>query len=192
MTAAPVMSLPDFGGARAALLEMIERHAVRRGTFKLASGRTSDFFIDCKSVVLSAEGHVLCGVALAALARAFDPVHAYAGVALGGCALASAASFASALLGEPVPALYVRKEPKDHGTGRLVEGTERLSGRRVVLLEDVVTTGGSTIRAAEALRGQGLDVAGAACIVDRVEGGREALDAAGLPLRSLFTRGDFQ
>jgi orotate phosphoribosyltransferase len=183
--------LPSFEKARDGLRDLLRRHAVRHGTFKLASGRTSDFFIDCKAVVLSAEGHLLAGVALGALARSFAPLHGFAAVPLGGCALASAASFASALGAEPLPAVYVRKEAKDHGTGKAVEGAERLAGKRIVLLEDVVTTGGSTLRAAEALRGAGLEVAGTACLVDRREGGEEALRAAGIPLRSLFTRADF-
>jgi len=184
--------LPLLDRARADLLERLRRDAVRHGTFKLASGRVSDFFVDCKSVVLSAEGHVLCGVTMGEAAREFDPVHAYAGVALGGCALASAASMASALLGRPVPALYVRKEPKDHGTAKLIEGSERVSGTRVVLLEDVVTSGGSSIQAAKTLRDAGFEVAATVCIVDRLEGGAEAMRHAGIPLRALFTRGDFE
>jgi len=183
--------LPSFQQARERLGDLLRRHAVRHGTFKLASGRTSDFFVDCKSVVLSAEGHVCTGVALGHLAETFAPLHAFAAVPLGGCPLASAASFASSLGPAPIPAVYVRKEAKDHGTGRLVEGAERLEGKRVVLLEDVVTTGGSSLRAAETLRGAGLEVVGTACIVDRLEGGEEALRAAGIPLCALFTRRDF-
>lgn len=190
MTSTPA-GLPSFERARETLLDRLRAHAVRFGKFTLASGRTSDFFIDCKTVVLSAEGHVLCGVTLGHAAREFDPVHAYAGVALGGCALASAASFASAFGSPSVPALYVRKEAKDHGTERRIEGKERLAGDRVVLLEDVVTTGRSAIRATEALRAEGLNVVGTVCIVDRTEGGREAIESAGVPLRSLFTRRDF-
>jgi len=183
--------LPSFEEARVRLGELLRTHAVRHGTFKLASGRTSDFFVDCKSVVLSAEGHLYAGVTLGRLAREFAPIHAFAAVPLGGCPLASAASLASAFGGEPVAAVYVRKEAKDHGTGKLVEGAERLPGPRAVLLEDVVTTGGSSLRAAEALRAAGLEVVGVACLVDRLEGGGEALGAAGVPLRALFTRRDF-
>jgi len=183
--------LPSFEEARLRLGELLRAYAVRHGTFKLASGRTSDFFVDCKSVVLSAEGHLLAGVTLGRLARDFAPLHAFAAVPLGGCPLASAASLVTALADEPVAAVYVRKEAKDHGTGKLLEGADRLPGPRVVLLEDVVTTGGSSRRAAEALRGAGLEVAGVACLVDRLEGGAEALGAAGLPLRALFTRRDF-
>jgi orotate phosphoribosyltransferase len=183
--------LPSFEDARDRLGALLRTHAVRHGTFKLASGRTSDFFVDCKSVVLSAEGHLYAGVTLGRLAADFAPLHAYAAVPLGGCPLASAASLASILAGNPVAAVYARKEPKDHGTGKLVEGAERLPGPRVVLLEDVVTSGGSSLRAAEALRTAGLQVVGVACLVDRLEGGATALEAAGLPLRALFTRRDF-
>jgi len=182
--------LPSFEEARARLGDLLRRHAVRRGTFQLASGRTSDFFVDCKTVVLSAEGHLLAGVTLGRLAQNFAPLHAFAAVPLGGCPLASAASLVTALAGDPVAAIYVRKEAKDHGTGKVVEGADRLPGPRVVLLEDVVTTGGSSLRAAAALRAAGLEVAGVACLVDRLEGGTEALASAGLPLRALFTRRD--
>jgi orotate phosphoribosyltransferase len=183
--------LPSFEQARDRLRELLRLHAVRHGTFKLASGRTSDFFVDCKTVVLSAEGHLCAGVTLGELARSFAPVHAFAAVPLGGCPLASAASFASSLGPAPVPAVYVRREAKDHGTGKRLEGAERVAGRRVVLLEDVVTSGGSSLRAAETLRAGGFEVAGTVCIVDRLEGGEEALRVAGIPLRALFTRRDF-
>jgi orotate phosphoribosyltransferase len=183
--------LPTFEQARECLQELLRVHAVRHGTFKLASGRTSDFFVDCKTVVLAAEGHLCAGVTLGHLARSFAPVHAFAAVPLGGCPLASAASFASALGDMPVPAVYVRKEAKDHGTGKLIEGAERVAGKRIVLLEDVVTSGGSSLKAATTLRDAGFEVAGTVCILDRLEGGEEALRAAGIPLRALFTRKDF-
>ena len=183
--------LPPFEEARNRLRELLRLHAVRHGTFKLASGRTSDFFVDCKTVVLSAEGHLCAGVTLGRVALELSPVHAFAAVPLGGCPLASAASFASSLGERPIPAIYVRKEAKDHGTGRRIEGAERVEGRRVVLLEDVVTTGGSSLRAAETLRGAGFEVAGVVCVLDRLEGGEAAFAAAAIPLRALFTRRDF-
>jgi orotate phosphoribosyltransferase len=180
--------LPSFEEARERLRALLLRDSVRTGEFTLASGRKSDFFVDCKPVALSAEGHLLLGTVLGALAGRFAPIYGYAAVPLGGCALASAASFASALRGEPLPAVFVRKEAKDHGTGRRVEGAGGLPGRRLAILEDVVTTGGSTLRAADGLRAHDLEPAGAVCIVDREEGGGEALRAAGIPLLALFTR----
>ncbi|MBI5486284.1 MAG: orotate phosphoribosyltransferase [Deltaproteobacteria bacterium] len=183
--------LLSFDQARERLRELLRLHAVRHGTFKLASGRTSDFFVDCKTVVLSAEGHLCAGVTLGRLALSFSPVNAFAAVPLGGCPLASAASFASSLGPQPVPAIYVRKEAKDHGTAKLIEGAERVEGKRIVLLEDVVTTGGSSLRAAETLRAAGFEVAAAVCILDRLEGGEDAFRKAGIPLSALFTRRDF-
>jgi orotate phosphoribosyltransferase len=94
--------------------------------------------------------------------------------------------------GRPLPAFYVRKETKDHGSKRLVEGDRAIvSGMPVVILEDVVTTGGSTLKAAEKLRAVGVQVVGVVALVDRLEGGAEAIRDAGLPLVSLCTRRDF-
>jgi orotate phosphoribosyltransferase len=178
--------------ARARLLELLRTHAFERKRVMLASGKESDFFIDCKRVVLSAEGHALTGETMLEAAAAFGPCAAVAGVALGGCPLASAVALTSFQRGTPLDAVYVRKEAKDHGSKQLLEGAARLpSGARVALLEDVVTTGGSTLQAAEKLRAAGLAIAGVVAIVDRLEGGREAIEAAGLKLVSLFTRSDF-
>src|SRR6185503_16544221 len=117
---------------------------------------------------------------------------AVAGVELGGCPLASAVSLTSHLQGRDLPALYVRKQKKDHGSERLVEGDKALfPGIRVVMLEDVITTGGSTLRAVESLRQAGANVVGIAALVDRKESGAETIRAAGLPLVTLATRDDF-
>jgi orotate phosphoribosyltransferase len=183
------------GPARARLLELLRAHAFERKRVVLASGKESDFFIDCKRVVLSAEGHALVGeVMLGALAGlpGMSACVAVAGVALGGCPLASAVALTSFQRGAPLDAVYVRKEAKDHGSRQLLEGAARLpAGARVALLEDVVTTGGSTLQAAEKLRGAGLEIAGVVAIVDRLEGGRAAIEGGGLKLVSLYTRSDF-
>lgn len=178
------------------LLDRLRANAYRRGTFRLASGRESDFFIDCKRVVLTAYGHYLAGVTLFLelqdLARAHG-LEYVAGVELGGCPLASAVATISSINGLPLGALYVRKAPKDHGTGATVEGLgpDGPGRSRVVLLEDVVTTGGSSIRAVEALRDAGCTVVGVVALVDRLEGAGAAFTAAGVPFRALFTRDDF-
>lgn len=175
------------------LLDLLREKSFRRGTFTLTSGKTSDFFIDCKPTVLSAEGHALVGrLLLEGLGRVPGPVHAVAGVELGGCPLASAVSLTSFLEGRPLDAVYVRKQAKGHGTKKLLEGADRLpSGARVVVLEDTVTTGGSTLRAVESIREHGIDVAGVLAIVDRSEGGAEAIRGAGLHFEALFRRADF-
>lgn len=175
--------------AREALLALLRRDAYKEGRFKLASGRESDFFIDCKRVMLTAEGHRLIGAVLCDEVAAL-PVDAVAGVALGGCPLASAVSLTSALRGRGLDALYVRKEAKDHGTGRRVEGSVA-PGARVALVEDVLTTGGSSRAAVEALRAEGYVVAHVLALIDRAEGATEALAAAGVAAKALFHRRDF-
>lgn len=178
--------------ARARLLELLRTHAYERKRVTLASGKESDFFIDCKRVVLTAEGHALTGSVMLDALSAFGSCAAVAGVALGGCPLASAVALTSFQRRTPLDAVYVRKEAKDHGSRQLIEGSARLpEGARVALLEDVVTTGGSTLQAAEKLRAAGLVLAGVVAIVDRLEGGRDAIEGAGLTLVSLFTRDDF-
>jgi len=177
------------------LLALLKLHSFRRQRVVLASGRESDFFIDCKQTILTAEGHALAGeVFLDALARHPDRSHivAVAGVELGGCPLASAASTISYLRGTPLDAVYVRKTVKDHGSRRLLEGDTRLaSGASVAVLEDVVTTGGSTLDAVGKLRQAGYAVAGVIALVDRLEGGAEAIGAAGIHFESIYTRDDF-
>lgn len=179
--------------ARARLFELLRTRAFARRRVILASGRESDFFIDCKQVVLTAEGHALVGeLMLEALARISDRPLAVAGVELGGCPLASAVSIVSFLKGAPLDAIYVRKEAKTHGTGRLLEGNEHLArGAKIAILEDVVTSGGSTLKAADKLRGGGYDVTDVVALVDRLEGGGEALAVEGLSLHALYTRMDF-
>jgi orotate phosphoribosyltransferase len=178
--------------ARARLLELCRTRAFERRRVVLASGRESDFFIDCKNVVLSAEGHALVGEVMIEALSSLPSHVAIAGVELGGCPLASAVALTSFQRGTPLDAVYVRKDKKGHGSARLLEGDARLGPRaRIALLEDVVTTGGSTLRAAEKLGEAGHVVVGVVALVDRLEGGREAIEAHGLPLVAVFTRNDF-
>lgn len=175
------------------LLDLLRAKGFRKGKFTLTSGRESDFFIDCKPAVLTAEGHTLVGGAMldAALSLVGTP-DAVAGVELGGCPLASAVAMTSFQRGAPLNAVYVRKAAKGHGTKKLLEGAGGLApGAKLVVLEDTVTTGGSTIRAVESIREAGYDVAGVVAIVDRSEGGAEAIREAGLSFVSLFARVDF-
>jgi orotate phosphoribosyltransferase len=179
--------------ARDELLALLKALSFARKKVTLASGRESDWFIDEKQTALTAEGHALLGaVMLDAVTELGALPDAVAGVELGGCPLASAVSLLSKQRGTPVDAVYVRKTVKDHGSKRQLEGDSRLrEGARVVVLEDVVTTGGSTLAAVEKLRARGLQVAFVVAVVDRGEGGREALEEAGLALSSLFGRRDF-
>jgi orotate phosphoribosyltransferase len=177
---------------RARLLELLRTRSFARRRVTLASGRESDFFIDCKQTVLSAEGHALVGKIMLDALGGLEPCVAVAGVELGGCPLASAVALTSFGQGDPVDAIYVRKDAKDHGTRRLIEGSAHLApGAPVALLEDVITTGGSTLTAAAKLREAGHDLVGVVALVDRLEGGRDAIEADGLTLIAVYTRNDF-
>jgi orotate phosphoribosyltransferase len=178
--------------ARPRLLQLLKLHSYQKRRVILASGKESDFFIDCKQTVLTAEGHALAGELLYEALLPLEHCSAVAGVELGGCPLASAVSMVSFLRGSPLDAIYVRKEAKDHGSQRLLEGTSRLKpGAHVAILEDVVTTGGSTLEAAKKLIAAGYSVAAVITLVDRLEGGGEAIEAAGFAFTSIFSRDDF-
>ncbi len=177
---------------RERLIALLRERSFERKKVILASGKESDFFIDCKQSVLTAEGHALVGELMFQMLSDLPECDAVGGVELGGCPLASAVSLVSFQKGRPLPALYVRKARKDHGSTKLVEGDRSMSpGIRVVLLEDVITTGGSSLRAVEALTAAGARVVGIAALVDRLEGGAEAIKAAEVPLQSLACRDDF-
>jgi orotate phosphoribosyltransferase len=177
---------------RARLLERLRERSFAKKRVVLASGKESDFFIDCKQTVLGAEGHALVGELMLDALGQLPPCDAVAGVELGGCPLASAVSLTSFLRGASKDAVYVRKEAKDHGSKRQLEGDTRLArGAKLAILEDVTTTGGSTLKAVEKVRAAGYEVSGVVTLVDRLEGGREAIEAAGLPVVALYTRHDF-
>ena len=174
------------------LIELLRERSFERRRVILASGKESDFFIDCKQTILTAEGHALVGELMFDALAQLPACEAVGGVELGGCPLASAVSLVSFQRGRPLPALFVRKAQKDHGTAKLVEGDKSICpGMPVALLEDVITTGGSSLRAVEALKQAGVKVVGIVALVDRLEGGRETIEAENLPLLSLTTRRDF-
>lgn len=189
MTAAP----DSQGYDRARLLQLLTRLSFERRKVVLSSGRESDFYIDCKRTALTAEGHLLVGRLLFERIRSQLPeVVAVGGLTLGADPLASAVSLTSALAGQPLHAFIVRKEPKGHGTGQWIEGLSVLSpGAKVAILEDVVTTGASTLKAIERAKAEGLDVRGVFALVDRQEGGQEAVAAQGYSVQALFTKKDF-
>jgi orotate phosphoribosyltransferase len=178
---------------RARLLELLTTLSFERRKVVLSSGKESDFYIDCKRAALTAEGHFLIGRLFFAEIRQHCPGAAgVGGLTLGADPLASAVSLTSYLAGHPIPAFIVRKEPKGHGTGQWIEGRKVLGdGAEVAIVEDVVTTGGSTLKAIERAEQEGLKVTWAFALVDRLEGGREAVEAKGYRLSTLFTRKDF-
>jgi orotate phosphoribosyltransferase len=172
------------------LLALLAERSARRGSFTLASGRHSTLYIDARLTTMSPEGLALIGpLGRAAILRARwggDDVDAIGGLTMGADPIAYAISYASQLAGDrpALRAFTVRKEAKAHGTGKLVEGPF-IAGDRVVIVEDVITTGGSALRAVEAVRAAGGRVAGVLALVDREEGGRETIEAAGLPVEAL-------
>lgn len=177
---------------RERLLHLLRTHSFERRHVVLASGRESNFYIDCKRTTLMAEGHWLVGrLLLDRILRLSEPVAAVGGLTLGADPIASAVSMASWMAARPLQAFLVRKEAKGHGTRRFIEGPPLQPGTRVAIVEDVVTTGGSGLKACERAEEAGLVVAGVFALVDRLEGGREAFEARGYRLETLFTRRDF-
>lgn len=178
---------------RIRLLELLKTRSYERRKVKLASGAESDFYIDCKRVTLDAEGSALVGVELLKKIREETPgVQAVGGPTLGADPIATAVSLTSFLKGAPIPAYIVRKEPKGHGTGQWIEGTENIpAGAKVVLVEDVVTSGGSSLKAIRHVRDAGYSVNDVYVLVDREEGGRENLAREGVTLHALYRKGDF-
>jgi orotate phosphoribosyltransferase len=167
------------------LITLLAERSARRGNFTLASGRQSTLYIDARLTTMSPEGLALIGpTALDALGQSGWDVSAVGGLTLGADPVSYAIAYASAGTTRPLRAFTVRKEAKAHGTGRLIEGPFN-SGDRVAVIEDVITTGGSAIRAVESIRAAGGVVAGVLALVDREEGGREALEAEGLEVISL-------
>ncbi len=172
------------------LIALLATRSAKRGDFVLASGRRSSLYVDCRLTTMSPDGQMLIGRAgLAALRDSGWPVDSIGGLTLGADPIAYAIAHASALAAERgdgamVRAFTVRKEAKQHGTGKLIEGPF-VAGDRVVVVEDVITTGGSALKAVEAVRAAGGTVLGVLALVDREEGGREAIEAAGLAVRSL-------
>lgn len=177
---------------RRRLLELLRERAYEKREVTLASGRKSNFYIDCRRVVMTAEGHFLVGMLFNQLIREHCPeVVAVGGLTLGADPLASATSLTSFLGGNALDAFYVRKEAKKHGTGQFVEGAALLPEEaRVVIVEDVVTTGGSSLLAVERAEAAGLVPVRILALVDRCEGGRETIEQR-IPLTALYQRTDF-
>ena len=158
-------------------------------TFKLASGKKSSYYFNCKPTTLNAEGMYLIGHLLYDMIRQQKKwkMKGIGGLTLGADALSNAIAYTSYLKSDPLESFVVRKEPKKHGTMLWVEGNVK-EGDRVVITEDVITTGGSTIKAIDRARKCGLKVIGVVVLIDRQEGGREAIEKLGVPVRTLLTR----
>jgi orotate phosphoribosyltransferase len=191
MSLADLLDRSGFATRRTRLLELLRARAFAEREVTLSSGAKSNFYIDCKQVSLDAEGACLIGELFHDVIDHSAPrAVAVGGLTLGADPLATATSIASWRAGRPRSAFLVRKEPKGHGTNQWVESPQLPAGAEVVVLEDVVTTGAATLKAIERARSAGLVVVHALAIVDRLEGGREAVTKE-VPLTSLFTRRDF-
>ena len=166
-------------------MELLKKKSVRFGAFTLASGTESDVYVDARLTTMSPEGLSIIGpLALAAIRRMRWNPDSIGGLTLGADPIAYAVSYASASSAAPLRAFTVRKEPKQHGTRKLIEGPFK-QGDRVVVIEDVITTGSSALRAVEAVREAGGDVVGVLALVDRHEGGTEKIKTAGCSLVTL-------
>ena len=170
--------------ARRSLLERLAQEAYRRGQFTLASGRESEHYVNCKPVSLSGSGLALISSGM--LDHVDAQAVAVAGLTLGADPLVSGVAMAAALVDRSLDALIVRKQAKGHGTGAWLEGPLPQKGALITVLEDVVTTGGSSLKAVHQLREAGFVVNRVITLVDREEGGAAAMAAADLELVSLF------
>lgn len=168
------------------LVKSLIKKCITKGQFRLSSGKRSDYFVDLKHVTLSALGHYVFGNAILRKIRTLpERPQAVAGIALGGCPLASAVSTLS-ISEWPIQAVYIRKEKKVHGTKKLVEGIQNLQPRSdIVIIEDVITTGKSAIKVSTLLRENNFTVNYVIAVLDRNEGGRQNLEKHNLRLIAL-------
>ncbi len=178
---------------RAELLELIRVRSFGRGRILLASGRESDYYIDMRPTTLHPLGATCVGELIV---DALDgmPVEFVGGLESGALPIATAVAIASERRGRAMQAFFVRKKTKDHGAKKLIEGLpkgESLKGRNVVIVDDVMTTGGSSVQAIEAVREEGGNILQVIAIVDRLEGAAETFANEKLPFRALYTADEF-
>jgi orotate phosphoribosyltransferase len=174
---------------RAALEQLVRDKALKFGDFTLASGKKAKFYLDCRQITLDSQGARLIGESMLDLI-AGDMPQLVGGMAIGADPITAAILTLAGIRGIPIRGVMVRKEPKQHGTGKTVEGPFN-EGESIVIVEDVVTTGGSSLLAIERCEAVGLKVKRVLAIIDRLEGGREAFAARGYELTTLFTIKDF-
>lgn len=176
---------------KARLKEIIKELSYEKRNVVLASGRESDFYFDGKQTTLHPEGGYLTGKLFFEAIKDVEQVEGVGGLTLGADPIATATSVVSFLEKKPIPAFIIRKEPKGHGTGAWLEGRKNFKpGSRVVIVEDVVTSGGSSLKAIKRAEEEGLKVLGVVTLVDREEGGRENIEKEGYWLKSIFTKAE--
>lgn len=173
--------------AKAELIDLINAKALKRGTFRLASGREASFYLDAKQVVLDAHGAMLVGRAILERFKTLPRIpDAVGGMSIGADPITGAVVTMAGVAGTPLKGFLIRKEPKDHGTKRYVEGPVE-PGQRVVIVEDVTTTGGSSLVAIDRAQEFGLVVDRVITVIDRLAGAEAAFAARGIPFESLVT-----
>lgn len=174
------------------LMQIIRQLSYEERDVVLASGRKSNFYFDGKQTTLNAAGGLLVGKAFWQIVKSFEgPVHGVGGLTMGADPIATATSIAAHLEGHSIHAFIIRKEPKGHGTGQWLEGRKNLPpGSRVIIVEDVTTTGGSSLKAVQRAEEEGLEVLGIVTLVDREEGAQENITESGQILKSVFTKSE--
>jgi orotate phosphoribosyltransferase len=187
--------MADASTARSRLIEIVKgRSFSTGGETKLVSGRSTSFYFDMKPTMLHPEGaHLIATLILETLQG--SRAELIGGLEMGAVPLATAAAVLSQAKGRPLAAFFVRKQAKEHGAKKLVEGLapgETLAGKRVVILEDVTTTGGSAMKAIEAVKAEGAIIERVITVVDRLEGAGDTFKAAGIPFTALLTAADFR
>lgn len=185
MTAA---STPELESERRALIDLIAAEAVFHGDFTLSSGKKATYYVDMRKLTLDHRAAPAIGRLVLDAVRDLN-VDAVGGLTLGADPIANAVMHASVAAGTPVDAFVVRKEPKDHGRGRQIEGAE-VAGKRVVIVEDTSTTGGSPLKAAEVVAAAGAEIVAVVTVVDRKTGAQAAVEAAGYEWRSIIDLDD--
>ncbi|ODT25470.1 orotate phosphoribosyltransferase [Microbacterium sp. SCN 69-37] len=185
MTAA---STPELESERRALVDLIAAEAVFHGDFTLSSGKKATYYVDMRKLTLDHRAAPAIGRLVLDAVRDLN-VDAVGGLTLGADPIANAVMHASVAAGTPVDAFVVRKEPKDHGRGRQIEGAE-VTGKRVVIVEDTSTTGGSPLKAAEVVAAAGAEIVAVVTVVDRKTGAQAAVEAAGYEWRSIIDLDD--
>lgn len=173
------LSTPELEADRQALIALITEEAVFHGDFTLASGKHATYYVDMRRLTLDHRAAPAIGRIVLDLMQGLDGIAAVGGLTLGADPIANAVVHESVRAGSPVDAFVVRKEPKDHGRGRQIEGAD-VTGKRVVVVEDTSTTGGSPLKAVEVLRAAGAEPVAVISIVDRKTGAQAAIEAAGL------------
>jgi orotate phosphoribosyltransferase len=187
--------MADMSAVRTRLVEVVSKRSFSTGSeTKLVSGRSTNFYFNMKPTMLDPEGGYLIATLILDALEGSD-VDLIGGLEMGAVPLAVAVAVASQIKGWPLRAFFVRKQAKEHGAKKLVEGLapgETLEGKRIVVLEDVTTTGGSAMKAIEALKAEGAIIDRVITVVDRLEGAAEAFKGAGIPFSALLTTADFR